>query len=317
MHLPHTPFTFDQALDLGFTPRRLRDAVSDGTLRRVLKGVYADAALPDDTLLRARAAALVLPVDAVVSDRSAAWLHGVDAFEASAHLGVPRLEVVSAPESTRVRRAETLGGRRDLRPDDVMRVKGVPVTTPLRTACDLGRLRGRSAAFGVLCMLARSCGVTREAITAELSRYRGMRGVTQLRALAPLVTPKCESPAEAWTLLAIVDAGLPVPEAQVWIELPGFGRARVDLAYRLARVAVEYDGEEHHSSDEDRAHDEARRDALHDAGWTVVVVRRGDFTGPALDGWLGKVREALRDRRPPQRRDYARAPRLVSRPRPS
>lgn len=316
MSLPRTPFTLSQAADLGLSPRRLRDSVLDGTVRRVLKGVYADASLPDDTLLRARAAALVLPADAVVSDRSAAWLHEVDAFEATARVDVPRLEVVSAPQSTRVRRAETLGGRRALRPEDVMLVEGVPATTPLRTACDLGRLRGRSGAFAAMCMLSRVREVTRAALTDELPRYKGMRGVIQLRQLTPVVTPRCESPAEAWTLLAIVDAGLPAPEAQVWVELPGFGRVRVDLAYRLARLAVEYDGEEHHSSEEDRAHDEARRDALRAAGWTVVVVRRDGFTGPGLDRWLGQVRTALLERRSEQRRVYARAPRPVSRPRP-
>ena len=27
--------------------------------------------------------------------------------------------------------------------------------------------------------------------------------------------------------------------------------------------------------------------------WTVIVVRRGDFTGERLDRWLGELRDAL------------------------
>ncbi len=31
-----------------------------------------------------------------------------------------------------------------------------------------------------------------------------------------------------------------------------------------------------------------------DNGWTVIVIRRGDFTGGALDAWLSELRQALR-----------------------
>lgn len=191
-----------------------------------------------------------------------------------------------------------------------MEIEGVRVTTPLRTACDLARLRGRSSAFATLCMFAREHDLTGADISRVLPRYRGRRGVIQLRELAGRMTGKCESPGEAWTLLALLDAGLPLPEPQVTVELAGFGRVRLDLAYRLIRVAIEYDGEEHHSSAEDMAYDEARREALRDAGWTVIIVRRHQFSGAELDGWIAEVRSALAAAATPQRRAYAKAPRI-------
>ena len=95
--------------------------------------------------------------------------------------------------------------------------------------------------------------------------------------------------------LAIHDAGLVAPEPQFWVETEGVRAYRLDLAYPRARIAVEYDGwEAHEQTQEQRENDCARREWLRDNGWTVIVVRRGDFTGPALDRWLRELTEALR-----------------------
>ena len=81
----------------------------------------------------------------------------------------------------------------------------------------------------------------------------------------------------------------------MWIEIDGVPTYRLDLAYRHARVAVEYDGwDTHERTPEQRAHDRARRQWLRDTGWTVIVVRRGDFSGNAPERWLGELRFALR-----------------------
>lgn len=305
MRIPDEPFRLTDLPALGATRAELRTAVASGRVRRILQGVYVDAAAEDTVELRARAITLVLPPDAVVSDRCAAWLHGVDAFDA-AELGAPvQLEVVSI-SSAPVRRRGARGARRTLDPDEVMTLHGVPVTTPLRTACDLGRLRGRSGAFAALCMLARRHGLDPRELVAAAERLRGHRGVVQLRSLAARVTGECESEGEAWTLLALLDEGLPAPVLQHEVMLPGWGLARIDLAYPWARIAVEYDGEEHHSSEEDVRRDQARRAALVAAGWTVIVVRKDDFTGGVLLDWLSDVRQGLEEATRRKRR-YARS----------
>ena len=75
------PFSRRQAIEGGIDPRHLRDLVADGYVRKVLRGVYAAVQAPDSVLFRAQALGLVVPGCAVVTDRTAAWLHGVPILE--------------------------------------------------------------------------------------------------------------------------------------------------------------------------------------------------------------------------------------------
>lgn len=310
---PAFPFTLTQLHDMGISSRRLRDALAAGTVRRVLRGVYSRADLDDDVRHRAAAARLVLPEHVVVSDRSAAWLHGVDAFDPSALHVPPVLEVVSVDGGDRTQRSGVLGGRRDLLPQDIVEIHGIRVTSPLRTACDLACQRGRYAALAVLNAFMREHHLTHEDYRRMVERYAGRRGVRQLRELVAHATGECESQGESWTLMAIIDAGLPHPRPQLWVTLPGWGSVRLDLAYPWLKIVVEYDGEEFHSSDEDREHDRRRRAALREAGWIVIVVTKDDFAGDALDAWLGELRTAIAERTATPRRRYPR-PAPESRP---
>jgi hypothetical protein len=171
MKIPDTPFRFSDLPAGAMTRAELRSAVAGGQVRRVLRAVYAAASLPDSPAFRARAAALVLRPGVVVSDRSAAWLHGIDAYD-PVERDHPHLLEVASFRGDRVRRPEVLGARRALLPIDVVQVHGVPVTSPLRTASDLARLRGRSGAFAVLCMFARDHGVDRAALTGMADRMK-------------------------------------------------------------------------------------------------------------------------------------------------
>lgn len=285
----------------------MQRALDDGRVRRLLRGVYVDAEVPDDPALRAVAARLVLPDRMVVCDRSAAWLHGVDHWEPSALDVPPRLEVV-ARSGTRTRLAGTYGALRSLTADDVMELDGVPVTTPLRTAADLACLRGRLGAAAVIDQFARTHGVTPEDLRRITARFAGRRGVTQLRELAPDACGLLESPRESWVRRLVVDHQLPMPTPQVVVQLPE-GEVRLDLAYPRLRIAIEYDGEEHHSSPEDRERDRLRREALTRAGWVVVVVRKDGLAGPGLDAWIRQLRAAVAERVGPETRRYARGER--------
>jgi hypothetical protein len=304
---PDTPFTAAQLTELGRSSRQLRDAVADGAVRMVHRGVYARGDLPDTTELRARAAMLVAPSHVVVTDHSASWIHGVDAFDPTALDLPPDLEVVSVGGNDRTRRSGVLGGKRTLNEEDVCVIEGIRLTTTVRTACDLACLRGRYAALAVLDAFMRIHGVTRQDYERVAMRFTGRRGVRQLRELIALATELAESMGESWTRMAIHDAGLPAPQPQVWVLLAGFGRVRLDLAYRFLKIVVEYDGEEFHSSDEDKEADRKRRKALRDAGWFVIVVTKHDFAGEALDAWLIELRGAIQERQQRPGRRYARA----------
>ena len=188
------------------------------------------------------------------------------------------------------------GMTRDLAPIDWVRLGEVRVTTPLRTAADLGCRLWAPVALGAMDALARGHGFDRRDLVELLPRYRGRRGVVQLRGLVGQLDPRAESQPESWVRWFIVAEGLACPEPQVWVQVEGEWY-RLDLAYARARIAVEYDGEDFHDrTDEQRAHDAARREALRRAGWIVIVVKRRGLTVDGQRGWLLALREALLER---------------------
>jgi hypothetical protein len=76
----------------------------------------------------------------------------------------------------------------------------------------------------------------------------------------------------------------PDGEAQICLPDDECPRWRLDLGYRDRRVGVEYDGEEHHSSDEQRAHDHRRRlDCERSFGWTVLGFTKSHVLGPSME----------------------------------
>lgn len=292
--IPDKPFTWAHARDAGFTQDHLNELVRTHKVRRVLRGVYQRADQPDTLLGRAQAVILVLQPFVVICDRTAAWLHGVDTFEHRELEILPPLETFVLRGHSRLRRLGCTGGQRDLAARDICVVDGVTVTTTLRTALDLACKLGRRDALAILDGFMRKHGLTRPEMERELVRYRRRRGVVQARELVPMADPRSESVGESWTRLEIIDAGLPAPRPQYWVRRPGGEPIRLDLAYPLSRVAIEYDGREFHESDERREHDRKRRRWLRDHGWTVIVVDKDSFKGAALDGWILELRTALR-----------------------
>ncbi|WP_203335841.1 type IV toxin-antitoxin system AbiEi family antitoxin domain-containing protein [Nocardioides limicola] len=303
--IPDRFFTRSQLPHLGITDRQLRRWLEAGLVRRVLHGVYAHAAVPDTLETRAEAASLILPRHAVVVDRSAAWLHGIDALEPSERGRPPRLEVVSVGGAQASRRREFVGGKRDLAAHDIVSVCGVRVTTPLRTAMDLACLRGDARALAVLDAFMRHCGLCVQDFQRALPRFKGRRGVTQVRRLAPLASALAESPGESWCRMAILRDGLPAPMLQWEIAVDGRVLWRLDHAYPEWRIAVEYDGEEFHGP-EHAVRDQRRRAWLAAHGWHVIVVRKEDLAGERLSAWLDELRAVIRERSAVAKRRYAR-----------
>ncbi|MBO9522613.1 MAG: DUF559 domain-containing protein [Nocardioidaceae bacterium] len=287
------PFTWARLRSAGVPRSQLRRAVDDGSVRRLLQGVYVSAASADSVDLRIRAAALVIAPGHIACDRTAAWLHGIDLLSMADHAVLPPVETCVLRGNGPTQRSDVRGRSRDLLAREVMQVADLRVTTPLRTALDLGCNLWRMDALAALDAFRHQFGLTVADFHRELARFRGRRGVIQLRALLPLSDPRAESPRESWTRLALYEAGLPKPELQWWVEIDGVPTYRLDHAYPAHRVAVEYDGAEFHT---DVERDRERRHELGRMGWQVIVVRTGDFTGDRLLHWTSEVRSALRDR---------------------
>jgi hypothetical protein len=254
------PFTAADFSRLGLSRASVRRLLAAGTLRRVITGVYVAGDAEDTIDLRVAALALVTTPGHIVVDRTAAWLHGVDTFTLDEMDVAPPIETCVLRGRHPTERRDARGGTRDLAPTEVMLLGSVQVTTPLRTVLDLGcRLRRREA-FAAINALAGRDGLDVAACRAAIDqRYRRRRGVRQLRELVAMMDPACESPRESWTLLAIRDAGLPAPRQQYWIVINGVPTYRLDHAYPLQRVVVEYDGSWHDQTPEQKAADDARR----------------------------------------------------------
>jgi hypothetical protein len=282
------PFTLQMARDCRIHPAELGRLVQLGLVRRLVQGVYVVAQVPDSLGLRVDALRLVVPAGAVVTDRTAGWLHGAPMILAPGdHLSVPPVSIFHRARGCRLRGDLIASGQRMMPDEDVMEVRGLLVTTPLRTACDLGRLLNRDAAFAALDALLRLGAFDKGELVDASRGFRGYRWVRQLRALAPYADSRAESPQESILRLRWLDCpGLPRPEPQRPVPAPEWvpvGFYWVDLGVDELRFGVEYDGAEFHGPDRED-HDAARRSWISDEQrWVLRVVRRSNLHGRDRD----------------------------------
>jgi very-short-patch-repair endonuclease len=183
---------------------------------------------------------------------------------------------------------------------DMTVVDGIPVTTPARTLFDLGACYGLGMVEYALENALRRGLVTLPELDGTLRRLsrRGRPGGPILRRLVEARTGRTratESEMETKLLRAIRAAGLPEPVVQfeVWAGNAFIGR--VDFAYPDARVAIEYDSDEHHSGRRANRRDRARRHQLIAAGWLPVDVGPHDMRRGAA-GACAAIAEALHRR---------------------
>jgi len=133
--------------------------------------------------------------------------------------------------------------------DEQMRVAGLPVTTPARTAFDLGRYLRRGQALARLDALMRAAPFSIEDVMLLTKRYKGARGVAKLKAILPLVDGGAASPQESRLRLLFIDAGLPKPTTQIAIydEWGNYVRT-IDMGWEDFKVGAEYDGDQHRTN---------------------------------------------------------------------
>jgi hypothetical protein len=292
------PFT---TREVGVPPAHLGELVAQGFLRRVLRGVYVSSQLDDTLALRARALSLIVSPSAVVADRTAAWLHGVDVLLPGEQLEVPPICVRHRSQGGRVRRPEVDAGQRILADSDVMRIDGVLVTTPLRTACDLAMQRNRDRAFSSLEAMLHA-GVARSDVEAQLPRFKGRRHVRAFRDFLPWAESRADSIPESVTKLRWYDTTPPYPQQQRPVIGPRGQEWSLDLGVDDLFFAVEYDGEEFHGPDDEESDAERRQWIERNTPWTIKVVRKANIFGAKQDfdlrlhDWLAEARRTLPSR---------------------
>lgn len=279
------PFTRRQARAAGLSDNRLKQLTDAGLLRRPVRNAYVAAQVPDTLDLRAEIVRLVVPPDAFVCDNTAGWLHGApNALLPNDHLEPPPVACFRPADGGRLRNGVMRSGERTVRRDDLMELRGLVVTTPIRTAWDLGRLQRRDQALSGLDAMLRLGLFSRDELLLGVERFARQRGVVQLRVLTPLADGRAESPGESALRLRWHDAGLPAPELQIPVIENGIEVFRIDLGLEELLFAAEYDGAEWHSSPQQQEHDARRRAWLSDRrGWTIEAYGAGNVYGRLQD----------------------------------
>ncbi|MFI5839051.1 DUF559 domain-containing protein [Catenuloplanes sp. NPDC051500] len=247
--------------------------------RRLFHDVYVRASefSGDDHRMWCDAAALILPSGSAISGASAAFLWGAGVPDSGAPVSV------TVPLPRRMRGQDRLVVCHQLLPPgDVVSFAGVPVTSPARTAFDVGRQTDRRAAIMALDALLHRKVVKKERLADLVADRSGWPGVALFAARLGETEPLTESPMETLLRLLITDAGLPRPVAQVDVTTAaGRWLARVDFAYPALRIAIEYEGDHHRDRDTFRE-DITRKRRLEQAGWLALRFTADDvFRTPA------------------------------------
>ncbi len=263
------------------------DALRSRTWRRLYRGVYADADLPDSFAVRVSGARLLVPPGAVFSGRTAAHLHG------AADLVDARTPVeVSVPTGVRFGPVAGLRVRRVRLPaSDVTQVRGRPCTTPLRTALDIARTEPLPEGVAALDVLLARGVVDHPALRSAVRAQPTPRGARRAERAVDLADARAESPQESRLRVVLALAGLVAVPQHTVRDPAGRFVARVDLAFPEQRVAIEYDGAWHGEPGQ-LARDRRRLNALVAAGWTVLHVTAGDLHEP--EALVARVRALLR-----------------------
>lgn len=135
-----------------------------------------------------------------------------------------------------------------------------------------------------------------DVLTSGVERRRGARGVVRAREALALVRVGADSPQETRLRLRLRAEGLPEPEVNPRVGLATGQRLRVDLVWAAAKVAVEYDGDQHRTDQRQWREDRERDASLRAEGWTVIRVTADVFRRPHWELFLGQLRRALTGR---------------------
>ncbi|HVT66015.1 MAG TPA: DUF559 domain-containing protein [Mycobacteriales bacterium] len=265
MFTPNRVIHRNEILATGIDGPGITELVALGVLTRLWRGFYTTGTpigIPDPR-------GVTKSMRVVLSHESAAAWSGVDLMAA-----VDRLHV-TAP-SNRGRRADSAPGvrihRAHISASDIRTIRGVRVTGPNRTIADVARSSPLEGAVCIADGYLRSRLTTMSSLRAYAFTLAGPRRALAMK-VANLADPGSASVFETLTRLLLIRSGLRVPLTQYTIrDHDGTWIGRVDFAWPEARLVLECDGFEHHSSRDAFHRDRRRWSALNRAGWRVVVV---------------------------------------------
>ena len=245
---------------------RLDTRIRTGDLIKVWPGVYSRE--EPDNLTRLRGLDLRAGEPVAICLGTAAAAYGFDTED------VIDLHVLN-PDGHQLRVSDGLIiHRRDGAP--LAAVGGRPATTAAWTAVEVARALRRPRALATLDAALRSGTCDRRQLLDAVSDQHGRRGIVHVRELVPHADAAAESPMESEARLVMLDGHLATPELQYQI-VDRSGRIwRLDFAWPLRKLAVEYDGFDWHSDPASFARDRQKRAALMEMDWTVLSIVADD-----------------------------------------
>ncbi|MCX2930812.1 DUF559 domain-containing protein [Mycobacterium sp. CVI_P3] len=250
--------------------------------RAVFPNVYAPKGIELTLHERARAAWLWSHRSGTVMGLTAASLHGAKWLDGS----LPVELVASNARPPHGLRTHDMR----IQTEERMLLGDLPVTTPQRTAFDIGRRQPTRSTVARMDALLRATGIGVEEVAALAKQHPGARGLRQLEAVLALVDAGAQSPRESWLRLTLIDAGLPRPRTQIPVRsADGFTTYYLDMGWEELMVAVEYDGDHHRTDRWQHNKDVIRLEELERLGWIVIRVLAEHTSGDIVR----RVRDAL------------------------
>lgn len=147
--------------------------------------------------------------------------------------------------------------------------------------------------------------VVRIALGEFIKRPERYRGKSQCQKAYRHITGTALSPQETRTRLALTRHGLPEPECNITIRDLHFtsgAPVTVDLAWRTAKIAIEYDGDHHRTQRAQWMNDHQKRNLLQNNDWKVFVIDAAALaTDEARANFAFSVARALELRGTPTR----------------
>lgn len=266
-----------EAVEAGLEDERLRRT----DVERLGRRLYAVAGVEHGPLVIAKAVCRMFPNT---------WVsHGTGGQQWG--LKLPESIDLSKPHVTRLRPANlprskvVKGHHAPVRAGEVVRIDKIPFSTPARVWLELaGTLTVRELIElgDHLVRLPRPAFENRSEPHATIARlgellewHPRIAGAENAAEALKRIRVGADSIKETHLRLAMVDAGLPEPELQVVLDASDKHSPVSDLGYRDGRLAIDYDGNEH-LTPEQQARDIQRHRRFVTAGWRHITANRHD-----------------------------------------
>lgn len=237
------------------------------------------------------------PVDKAV----AAWLWserratavGLSAAALHGSLWIDARQPAELNQASRTRPTGILIRSDKLPDDEICQVRGINVTTPARTAFDLGRRKGQTVAVVRVDALLQATELKIPAVQSLADRHPGVRGLRQLEQVLDLADYGGESPQETRLRLLFTENGMRPSHTQIEVFDGRYLVGRIDMGWPEWKVGVQYDGIQHWQDPRRRTRDIDQDVEYRDLGWRMVRVG-ADLLRSRQSTIIARTRDALR-----------------------